>query len=95
MKVQVKYYAMIRDLTGKKLETLILPDDATVRDLLHLLIKKYGKKISNYIYDKEKKPRDYLSYVLDGVNIYSLEGFKTELRDGSIFHLLPPIGGGI
>jgi molybdopterin synthase sulfur carrier subunit len=94
MQINVKYFAMIRDLAGKKTETLTLPENVDVNHLIRFLIRKYGEKIAYYILDENGNPRDYLSYMLNGINIYSLNGLQTKINDGDTFTLLPPIGGG-
>ena len=94
MRVEVKYYAMIREATGTRVETLEVPEGSSVDDLLGLLVGMYKEGLSNFIYDEEKKVRDYLSFMLNGLNVYSLKGMSTLLRDGDIFAILPPVGGG-
>ena len=94
MHVNIKYFAMIRDLTGTKTEVLCLPENTDVNHLLNLLIRKYGKKMAFYIFDEKGALRDYLSYMLNGVNIHSLNRLDTEINEGDTFSLLPPIGGG-
>lgn len=94
MEVEVKYYAMIREATGKRSEVIELPVKSSVGDLLNLLSERYGCKFARYIYDAEKRVRDYLSFMLNGVNIYSLEGFYTPLKNRDTFAILPPVGGG-
>jgi MoaD family protein len=94
VEVEVKYYAMIRDKAGKKTEKVALPSKSSVKDLVENLIERYGAEFENYIYDNEKQIRDYLSFMLNGINVNSLDGFSTILRDGDTFSMLPPIGGG-
>lgn len=94
MRVEVKYYAMIREATGTRVETLEVLEGSSVDDLLGLLVRMYKEGLSNFIYDEEKKVRDYLSFMLNGLNVYSLKGMSTLLRDGDIFAILPPVGGG-
>ena len=76
------------------METLEVRKDSSVDDLLGLLIGIYKEGLSNFIFDEEKKVRDYLSFMLNGFNVYSLEGLSTALRDGDVFAILPPVGGG-
>ncbi|MBS7653122.1 MAG: ubiquitin-like small modifier protein 1 [Candidatus Bathyarchaeia archaeon] len=94
MEVEVRYYAILRELAGKRFEKVALPEGSSVRDVIDLLVKRYGEGFERYIYDNEKRLRSYLSYMLNGININSLKGFETPLRDGDILSLLPPIGGG-
>jgi molybdopterin synthase sulfur carrier subunit len=94
MEVEVRYYAVLRELAGKRSERVTLPEGSSVRDLVGLLVKRYGEGFERYIYDCEGRVRGYLSYMLNGFNINSLDGFETLLRDGDILSLLPPIGGG-
>ena len=95
MHVNIKYFAMIRGLTSVKTEVLCLPENADINQLLNLLIRKYGEKMAYYIFDEKGSLRDYLSYVLNGVNIHSLNGLETRISEGDTFSLLPPIGGGL
>lgn len=94
MKVEVKFYAMMREIAGKKVEMVVLPIKSSVRDLIDLLVERYGSEFERYIYDRDKKVRSYLSYMLNGVNINSLDRLDTALKDGDVISLLPPVGGG-
>ena len=94
MEVEVRLYAMLREMAGKKVLRVSLPPKSSVRDLIDILVERYGGEFERYIYDAEKRSRSYLSYMLNGININSLEKFDTPLKDGDVFSLLPPVGGG-
>ena len=94
MEISIKYYAMLREATDKKTEIINIPEKSSISDLLDFLVERYNKKLSRYIYDSEKKLKDYISFMLNGININSLNGIETTLKDGDILSLLPPVGGG-
>jgi molybdopterin synthase sulfur carrier subunit len=94
MKVEVKFFTSLREITGKKADEIQLQSVITVEELLNLLSEKYGKKFTEYIYNKEGKVQDFLSFLVNGRNINVLQGFDTELKQGDIIAIIPPVGGG-
>lgn len=94
MEVEVRYFAMIREATGKRSEVIELPVKSSVGDLMNLLSERYGGKFVRYTYDAEKRVREYLSFMLNGVNVNSLRGFDTTLKNRDTLAILPPVGGG-
>ena len=94
MEVELRYYAMVRDAAGKRDETMSLPEGATVMDLINHLIGLYGDRFRGYVYDDEGRLIDYLMFSVNEVDIRSLNGFDTVLRDGDRVLVMPPIGGG-
>jgi len=94
MKVKVKFFALVRELTGKREEEVDLDDEATVRTLLDRLVDEYGPKLRDYLFDSESEPRGHLQFLIDGRNIALMQGLNTPLKDGNSFAILPPVGGG-
>jgi len=94
LEVELRYYAMVRDAAGKRSETLALSNGATVMDLINHLIDLYGDRFRGYVYDGEGRLIDYLMFSVNEVDIRSLDGFDTVLRDGDRVLVMPPIGGG-
>jgi len=94
MKVEVKFFTTLREITGKNIETIQLQNSITIDELINLLAEKYGKKFREYIYNKEGKVQDFLSFLVNGKNINVLQGFDTKLKQGDIVAILPPVGGG-
>ncbi|MGD2200991.1 MAG: MoaD family protein [Candidatus Bathyarchaeota archaeon] len=94
MKVEVKYYAMLREASGRKMEDIELPEGSSVGDLMDVVVGKYGEDFYRYVYDGQKRVRDYLSFMLNGINVNSMDGFETPVRDGDVLAILPPVGGG-
>ena len=94
MKVEVKFFTSLREITGKKADEMQLQSGITVKELLTLLSEKYGKNFCQYVYDKKGKVKGFLSFLVNGKNINVLEGFGTELKQGDVVAILPPVGGG-
>ena len=95
MKVTVKFFALVRELTGKREEMIDVDDRATVRVLLDKLVSKYGSKFEDYIFDPaSKEPRGHVQFLIDGRNVALMEGMNTALKEGNSFAILPPVGGG-
>jgi len=95
MMVKVKFFALVRELTGKREEVIDLDDQATVRTLLSRLVEEYGAKFSDYMFDPaSKEPRGHLQFLMDGRNIALMQGLDTVLKEGASLAILPPVGGG-
>lgn len=95
MKVKVKFFAAVREITGKREDVLDLESDTTVETLLGYLFAKYGHKLKEYVFDPATgSPRNHLQFLVDGRNISTLKGFGTRLSEGSSFAIIPPVGGG-
>jgi len=94
MKVEVKFFTSLREITGKKMDEIQLQSVITVEELLTLLSEKYGENFREYIYSKEGKVQDYLSFLVNGRNINVLQGFDTKLKEADIIAIIPPVGGG-
>lgn len=95
MKVTVKFFALVRELTGRREEVVDLDDQATVRALLLRLVEEHGAKFNDYVFDPDsKEPRGHLQFLVNGRNIALNKGLDTILQDGCSFAILPPVGGG-
>jgi MoaD family protein len=93
MKVKIKFFTTLREITGKKEEQLELPENATLENALDELSRKYGTEFIDYLFEKGKI-RSYLQILIDGKNLNQLQGKKTKLNDGCTIAILPPAGGG-
>ena len=97
MQVKVRLFTSLREIVGKKEESLIFTEGekVTIDTVLKVLSDKYGKPFTEYIYEKEtNKPKGFLQFLINGNSSTTMEGLKTELRDGDVLAVLPPVGGG-
>jgi len=94
MKITVKFFTSLRELTGKGQEEMEVPGVITVEELLKQLSRKYGQQFSEYVYDKKGNVRSYLQFLINGRGITTLRGFETRLKEGDRVAIIPPVGGG-
>ncbi|MDH5713437.1 MAG: MoaD family protein [Candidatus Bathyarchaeota archaeon] len=94
MKVTVKFFTTLREITGKREENIKSSGDLTVDELLEELSKKYGRQFINYVYDETGNVRSYLQFLINGRSITTIQGFKTRLKEGDRVAIIPPVGGG-
>jgi molybdopterin synthase sulfur carrier subunit len=94
MKVKIRYFALLRELTGKREELVELEEDASVGKLLETLSIKYGGRFRDYLYGVGEFEGLSLNFLLNGRNVSLDKGFETKLQDGDVLSILPPVAGG-
>ena len=96
MKIRVKGYMTIKKAMGGEDVLEIEMDHATLRGLLEELFKKYGKGLRDLILDPEtKKVRSHNQICLNTRHyIFLQDQLDTELKDGDVVSLIPPVAGG-
>ena len=97
MRVSVRFFTSLREIVKKKEETLEFSDNEiiTVDKVLTALSQRYGSKFADYVYDvKTQQIRGFLQFLVNGKSASTLNGLQTELRDGDVLAILPPVGGG-
>ena len=92
--ITLKYFATIRDITGKKEESLPLEKGHSAKDLLIRLVETYGEKLSQSLFNEKREPRENLTFLINGQAIKGEDLDERKLKDGDIFVILPPISGG-
>ena len=97
MQVSVRFFTSLREITDKKEETLKFPEGekVTVDMVLKTLSQRYGKPFVEYVYDRKTgEVRGFLQFLVNGKSATTLNGLETELEDGDVLAILPPVGGG-
>ena len=94
MKVTVRYYGVVWEAINKRSDKIELSDSSTIGDLMKHLVETENPQLREMIYDKQGQIRDFLAYVINGVDVRSLDGFNTQLKNEDVVLLIPPIGGG-
>jgi molybdopterin synthase sulfur carrier subunit len=97
LQVSVRFFTSLREVTNKKEETLKFPEGekATVDMVLKTLTQRYGKRFVEYVYDHNTgEVRSFLQFLINGKSATTMNGLQTELEDGDVLAILPPVGGG-
>ena len=94
MKITVKFFTSLREITGKKQDEIESSSTITLEELLNLLSKKYGQQFTDYLYNEKGNVRTYIQILINGRGIKALQGFETRLKEGDTVAIFPPVGGG-
>ncbi|MFH1538682.1 MAG: MoaD family protein [bacterium] len=81
--VTVRYYATLRNCTGREEDSLAA---ARVRDVIAFVKKHYGGGADRIL--------RHCSVFVNSSNVTFLDGAGTRLKDGDQVHIFPPLGGG-
>lgn len=84
-------------MVGKREETLEFSEDSkvTLDKALRLLSSKHGKSFVDYVYDpRTGEVKGFLQFLINGKSASTLNGLQTQLKDGDVLAILPPVGGG-
>ena len=93
MKVIVRFYATLRDLTSKKAPIDVeLDEGATVSNLLDVLF--LDSAIRPALADENQNIRPDISILRNGREIRFLDGVDTELESGDEISFFPIVAGG-
>jgi MoaD family protein len=97
LQVSVRFFTSLREIMGKREETLSFQEDerVTIDVVLKALRKTYGKRVVEYVYDAEVgQVRSFLQLLVNGRSASTMNGLQTILKDGDVLAILPPVGGG-
>ncbi|MEM2210743.1 MAG: ubiquitin-like small modifier protein 1 [Nitrososphaerales archaeon] len=92
--VKVKYFAQMRDITGKKEDILNLTKGSTIHDVLNELCKMFGDEMRKYLFKNDNQLREELQILVNGLSIDSSTLHKKNLLNGDTIVIIPPVGGG-
>ncbi len=97
MRISVRFFTSLRELVQNKEEAIEFPDTekVTLDKVLSFLSREHGKAFVEYLYDeKTRAPKKFLQFLINGTSSSNLCGLETELKEGDVVAILPPVGGG-
>lgn len=93
-RVKIRFFGMLREIAGKREETLQLEDSSSAIDLIRELSSKHGKRFSEVVFDKNGNLREGFAYAINGDTLNETRLASIECSDIQEFVILPPISGG-
>jgi len=96
LKVKVEYLGHVRNVIGSNREEEVeIEEEASVADLLNVLLEKYGEPFRKAIYEpKGKDVKTNYIITVNGYLLNQLNGIQTKLKQGDHVILLPVVSGG-
>jgi len=97
VRVSVRFFTSLRELTGKREETIEFSgkEKVTVGKVLERLSKRYGKDFVEYVFDRKSGDvKGFLQFLVNGRSTATLRDLDTPLKDGDVLAIIPPVGGG-
>jgi len=92
--INIKLYSIFSQFSGKRDIQLILPKNTQVLDALESLRPEIGDVIDNYILTPDRMLRGSCVIMLNQRNIECFQYLKTQLEDGDLIEIIPPLSGG-
>ena len=90
--VNIKFLARFRDITGKR--SVSIEHKGSIKDLMNILTEKYGNEFKDALFDKEGNLRDYMKIIVNGEDVESTGGLKSNVEDNDEVVIFQTIAGG-
>jgi MoaD family protein len=94
-RVRLRFLSTMKELVGKNDTSLEVDVQATVEDLLRILLSKYDNSMTSLLFEEDKKSvRNDILILINDVDINILDGLKTFLSEDDEVALIPIAHGG-
>lgn len=93
MKVNVSFFATLRDVTGTSQTTVDIDGD-TVGDIMDALVIEYGDRFKEEILASDGNFIRHVKVLLNGNFVDRVAPLKNPIKEGDTLALFPPIVGG-
>ncbi len=97
MQFSVRFFTILREVTDKKEVTMQFAEakKVTLNAVLKALSNCYGKPFAEYVYDLQTgQVKGFLQFFINGQSTTTLKGLDSEIQNGDVLAIVPPVGGG-
>ena len=91
--ITVKYFAILREITGLKDEPLVLGTGMTIEQVIKKVVQSHGSRLDEFVF-RGGRLREGLTILVNGQTVEEDRFGVTVLKGGDELVILPPIGGG-
>ena len=95
MRIRVKFLANIREITDESEIELEIHSGDSIETVMKTLELKYGTEFKEATTGITASGIPSISILVNGRDMDFLKGFKTEMQEGDVVVLIPPVAGGI
>ncbi len=93
--VQVKVMGELIQIVGGSSFQVTLEEGADINDLLTKVFDEYGEEMRREVMNETADDlAPYYKILVNGRNSKLMEYFNTQLQNGDLVHIMPPIAGG-
>jgi MoaD family protein len=93
--INTKYFAALREITGKKEEVFHFDGEVDAKRFLEVLVDRYGRSLADFLLDDKGALRENLVMLVNGNAVDASDLSSLKLKSGDLVVILPPIGGGL
>ncbi len=94
VKITVKYFALVRDVTKRKEDVLEVGDNVTIHKVIARLCGIHGEPFEKSFCTTDGYLQEGLILLLNGEAV-TRDYFKSlTVKDGDVIAIMPPVGGG-
>jgi len=94
LKITVHFLGNIREIAGTREQAFEI-SDPTVDGLVERMAREYGDDFKRTLINTSTgKISSSVVVALNGVDIEALKGLDTNLKDGDVIAIFPPVAGG-
>jgi MoaD family protein len=96
VQISIRYFTVLREITGKKEEKISFPEKQkiTVALTLKTLSDKYGRSFTDYTFNSKGQIKNFLQLLINGNSITNKDTREITLQNEDTLIILPPVGGG-